>query len=279
MNNIDLFRSNIKRIDIENYNLCNRRCLTCPQSLNIRNRKLEVLAVEFFVKLLNELSECCYSETLAIGRYHEPLMYFDLTLNRIKIAKKHVPSMRIILNTNGDFLTSERLHLLCENGLSEIKIMKYQMDSFSTKNGEYLCFQMAERLGKKIIRKNIIENEICFMQLENESDMIVSVRSENYYSSRGNYRGALLNNMERSNRTIPCLVPKKSIDIDYNGCVLPCCNLISDSSLHKSYIIGNIMNSKIYDLYGTLLNSEFYNAIFQGKFDNYETCKFCSYVF
>ena len=51
MNNIDLFRSNIKRIDIENYNLCNRRCLTCPQSLNIRNRKLEVLAVEFFVKL------------------------------------------------------------------------------------------------------------------------------------------------------------------------------------------------------------------------------------
>ena len=276
---MERFKANIKRIDIENFNLCNRHCETCPQSLGIRHKELEILDESLYFKLLSELAECSYSETLAIGRYHEPLLHFDLTLERIRSARNHLPLMRIIMNTNGDYLTQDRLKLLSESGLNEVKIMQYQANEYSSQRAEYLCTQMSMRLGKGIVRINSVNGEICYMQLENEGDLAVSVRSENYCSIRGNYRGGLLHNLKTSMRLNPCFVPQKSIDIDYNGDVVPCCNMISDSPLHKPYIIGNIRNDTIFDLYWKSLHSEFYEAITQGMFKEHHVCQFCTYEF
>ena len=60
---------------------------------------------------------------------------------------------------------------------------------YSTEEGIKLCIDMSKLLEKSIIRKNIIGNENCYMQLENEGPLKISIRSENYHSSRGNSRG------------------------------------------------------------------------------------------
>ena len=276
---LNAFRACITRVDIENYNLCNRCCTTCPQSLGIRSKELEVFSNDLYEKLLSELAECQYKETLAIGRYHEPLLFPDLTIERIRLARKKLPMMRIILNTNGDFITSDMLRMLDEAGLDEIKIMRYQSSDYSTELGEKMCKQMAEDLHKEVIRKKTIEGVICYMQLEREGSLAISVRSENYYSCQGNGRGGLLPDLSTSLRTSACYVPQKSIDVDYNGDVVPCCNLISDSALHKPYVIGNIKNETIYDIYWKSTHSDFYNSIIKGMFDKYSVCQFCTYVF
>lgn len=116
----------MKRVDIENYNACNRWCKTCPQVLGIRDNGLQILETRLYIKLINELKESEYKGTIAIGRYHEPLLLFNLTLERIALAKQIVPATNIIMNTNGDLLTKQMLLQLSMAGLDEIKIMRYQ---------------------------------------------------------------------------------------------------------------------------------------------------------
>ncbi len=279
MNAIIWFKSNIQRVDIENYNLCNRRCPTCPQSLGIRQTKFELFDEALYSKLLTELALCGFSKTLAIGRYHEPLLFFDITLDRIRLARRQLPCAHIILNTNGDYLNKYRLEQLSEAGLNEIKIMQYQDSEYSTSIAERLCRQMASKLDKDIVRINCVNGEIFYVQLENEDTLMVSVRSENYHSPRGNYRGGLLEDLITTVRTTPCFVPHKSIDIDYNGNVLPCCNMISDSELHKPYVIGNIKNNTIFDLYWKSTHSSFYEDITHTSFESHKVCKYCLYNF
>lgn len=279
MDAISAFTTYVKRVDIENYNLCNRQCPTCPQSLGIRSKELEYFEYALFEKLLDELAFCRYTETLALGRYHEPLFFPELTLERIRIAKKRLPEMRIIMNTNGDFITPSLIKELANAGLSEIKIMRYQAEKYSTTIGEKMCSEMATKLGKCIIKKNLIDSEVCYIQLENEGSLIISVRSENYYSSRGNNRGGLLANLATQLRTTACTVPLRSIDIDYNGNVMPCCNMISDSLIHTPFIIGNIKEKTIFNLYWESINSVFFKAISHCDFENNSVCKYCTYVF
>lgn len=271
------FKCNVKRVDIENYNVCNRRCKTCPQSLKIRDVGLQIFETSLYTKLLNELKESEYMGKVAIGRYHEPLLLFSLTLQRVTLARQIVPAANIIMNTNGDLLTKQMLHELSMAGLDEIKIMRYQDGEYSTEDGIRLCATMSELLGKNIIRQNIIENESCYMQLENEGSLKISVRSENYHSSRGNNRGGLIKDLNKYQRNRPCFVTKHSIDIDYNGDVLPCCNMISDAPNHKQYIIGSICNETIYDLYWKSCHSNFTTSIQRADFHNFEACQYCTY--
>lgn len=273
------FRYNVKRVDIENYNVCNRLCVTCPQSLGIRGGKIQLFSEYLFLKLMNELKECDYSETIAIGRYHEPLLISDLTIKRISLVKKLVPKARLIMNTNGDFISRELLAMLSASGLDELKIMRYQDSGYNTDKGVDLCKKMSEQLGKGIVSYNIVDMRSCYMQLEKEDNMAISVRSENYYSECGNSRGGLIKDLNIAYRNRPCYVPKHSIDIDYNGYVLPCCNLISDAVEHKPYIIGNINNETIYSIYYRALQSHFFESIQKASFSDYQICQFCTYDF
>lgn len=273
----DAFKRNVKRVDIENYNICNRRCKMCPQSLKIRDNGLQIFEENLYIKLMQELKESAFSGTIAIGRYHEPLLLFSLTLARIVLAKQIVSEANIIINTNGDLMTKQMLFELSMVGVDEIKIMRYQDNEYSTEEGIRLCTAISEVLGRNIIRQNIIENENCYMQLENEGNLKISVRSENYYSSRGNNRGGLIKELNKNIRNKACFVTKHSIDIDYNGDVLPCCNMISDAQSHKQYIIGNINNESIYDLYWKSCYSDFTKSIQKADFRNIKTCQYCTY--
>jgi radical SAM protein with 4Fe4S-binding SPASM domain len=50
-------------------------------------------------------------------------------------------------------------------------------------------------------------------------------------------------------RRSPCESPFVRLYVDWTGDVFPCCNLRADYPGHKDYIMGNVNNSPLMDIY------------------------------
>ena len=61
-------------------------------------------------------------------------------------------------------------------------------------------------------------------------------------------RGGVLN-IRREIRHAPCFVPFTDIYIDYNGNVMPCCNLRSDVPEHSDFILGNVNKASVLEIF------------------------------
>jgi Iron-sulfur cluster-binding domain len=60
------------------------------------------------------------------------------------------------------------------------------------------------------------------------------------FESTGCDRGGSVPIAAAAPRTSPCLSPFHHVYIDYNGSVMPCCNLRSDVDAHRETIIANL---------------------------------------
>ncbi len=280
MENKDIFSNNVSRIIIESYNLCNRKCFMCPQSLGVRGEKYEEFPDDLFLKLNGELKLINYSRWIAFGRYHEPLLFPELTLDRIRIIHKELPLAKIMLNTNGDFINRELVLKLSKSGVVDLKIMCYQGKEFSDNVAEYLCNKMMEKLELGLVKKYYTPRVITKYELAPIGNMRIVIKSENYNDTdRGCNRGGLLEGFNHYVRDIGCDVPIKNIDIDYNGCILPCNNLLSDAVKHKPYVLGNIRYMTIFDAYVNGLKSAFVKRIYNNDFSCDVICQNCSYFY
>lgn len=89
-----------------------------------------------------------------------------------------------------------------------------------------------------------------------------------------NDRGGYLNLKDPQYRTIPCSEPKYFIGIDYNGYVVPCCNIRSDIMNHRKFIIGNIKENTLEEIIKSdkaiRFRHDTSNMIFPAP------CKYCS---
>jgi hypothetical protein len=65
--------------------------------------------------------------------------------------------------------------------------------------------------------------------------MVVSIDARNF-DRIGTDRGGLLAICQEKPRTAPCLIPFKSLYVDWTGDTMPCCNLRSDVAEHAPYI-------------------------------------------
>lgn len=280
MENKDIFSNNVSRIIIESYNLCNRKCFMCPQSLGVRKDEYEEFPDDLFWKLVCELKSIDYSRWIAFGRYHEPLLFHKLTLERIKMVHKELPLAKIMLNTNGDFINKELLFELSKSGVVELKIMCYQGKNFSDDVAEGLCNKMIQNLGLEVKKMSCTPGVITKYEIVPIGNMKIVIKSENYNNvERGCNRGGLLEGFNNYVRDIRCDVPIKNIDIDYNGYILPCNNLLSDAVSHKPYVLGNIRDMTIYDAYVKCLKSEFVKRIYSADFSCDAVCQNCSYLY
>lgn len=280
MENKDIFSNNVSRIIIESYNLCNRKCFMCPQSLGVRGESYEEFPEELFLKLIMELKSINYSRWIAFGRYHEPLFFSEITLNRIRKIHEELPMAKIMLNTNGDFIDRELIHELSKSGVLDLKIMCYQGKEFSDNMAELLCENMMQKLELGLINKSFTSGVITKYELTPVGNMRIAIKSENYSNTdRGCNRGGLLEGFDHYVRTEGCDVPVKNIDIDYNGSIMPCNNLLSDAQNHKPYILGNLKNMTIFDAYVKGLESTFVKRIYNNDFSCDVICQNCSYFY
>jgi radical SAM protein with 4Fe4S-binding SPASM domain len=74
------------------------------------------------------------------------------------------------------------------------------------------------------------------------------------------------------------LIPFFDIYIEYNGSVVPCCNIRSDVDNHREYILGNIAEQKIIDIYLSDKATHWRNKLVYFNAEYHIPCKNCFFA-
>lgn len=282
----------IRRIDLELQSFCNRKCDWCPNKVFDRSFK-EVMPDDVFTSLVNQLKEADFgkdntmffpdredgkepvgtSAILSFLGYQESFSDPELLLRRINEARS-VLDDRIcyITNTNGDYLTKENLeHML----LTNIAIQDYD-----NKGLEYWK-QRFKELGILAIGYDKNLDLLHGIHRYAESVTVQLNWSKNIkLENRGGFfkQGDLpqyewAENMEK--RTRECPEPEYFITIAYDGSVMPCCHMRPDNPAHKEYILGNIKDTPLVDIYYSEKAEKIREKLRVRYGDYPEPCKYC----
>ncbi len=246
-----IFKQNIKLIEFEPLAFCNRRCSFCPDSFLDRKHNKTILDFEIFKKVIRDLVLINYDQSIRFARYSEPLAFHDI-FKYIAFARHALPKVEIDIVSNGDYIKDTLLTKLKEAGLSTLRISIYP-DKDSSAWDHAKAISKAEQLGKRIKLRPKLKNEtenIIQWRFDYEG-LDIYAEARNLYVT-GFDRGQSMDFLtdREYERTTPCGFVFSHITIDYNGAVMPCCNLLSDIEAHKPFIIETLTpQMSIYDVY------------------------------
>ena len=77
-------------------------------------------------------------------------------------------------------------------------------------------------------------------------------------------------------RAAPCFHPNMQVSIDYDGIYTLCCNIRSDVKEHKDYLIGNVENNSIFELFTSDKIIEFRKSLLRDNSKKFGACANCS---
>ena len=248
-NNKQIFKKNLKLIEIEIFSYCNRKCWFCPNSFIDRISDNKIMPEQVYTRLISQLKEIDFSGELTYSRYNEPTSKRDLFIARVKQARSMLPNAILRTNTNGDYITRDYIEELCDAGLDQLWIQQYLSN-----NERYDHEKMRIRSEKKINKLNLpakIITDIPGCKLEYDlsyRNMIIHIRSRNFELD-GSSRGNTIDIASDYTRTQRCLQVSQNMYIDFNGSVMVCCALRSDVPGQESGIMGHIDEGKLWDIY------------------------------
>jgi len=178
--------------------------------------------------------------------YNEPLGD-DIIYKRISQARDKLSNANISINTNGDFVDEKAIERLVESGLSRLSIQVYVPEKVES-YGEQI--ERRDRHIKRILKRipNIGEFEVSinrddwYLALLNYKGMNIRLQWRDF-SVNGTNRGHLDVSGEYL-RTSPCRMPFGTVHIDYDGSVMPCCNLRSDEETNRDSVLGVVDETK-----------------------------------
>ena len=249
--NKEIFKKQLKLIEIEIFSYCNRKCWFCPNSFVDRISDNKIMPEETYLDLLNQLQEIDFSGELTYSRYNEPTSKRELFIERIKSARKILPNAILRTNTNGDYMTRDYIEELCDVGFNQLWIQQYLGNN--QKYDHDTMRSRAETKIKKLGLKSKIITDIPGYKLEydiSHRNMTIHIRSRNF-DIDGSSRGDTIAVSSEYTRTQRCMQPFNNMYIDYNGSVMVCCALRSDVAAHKSGIMGQISKNKLWDIYAS----------------------------
>lgn len=240
----ELFRTSVQYVELELFSYCNRKCWFCPNA-RIPQRQdrdgNQFMPVDLFRRIIGDLASVEYSGQIQFGRYNEPLSCLDTFLARLLVVRYHLPRAYLYMHTNGDFLTPQVLDQLHAAGLNELKVQTYlgnnqRYDETAMRNRQS---QQLRRLGLGVRRSVIDAPGYRHMIDTDYPGMLVTLDARNF-ATIGTDRGGLVEIQQGRIRTAPCLIPFSQMYIDWNGSVMPCCNLRSDVPAHAPYAVANL---------------------------------------
>ena len=256
---------NLKLVEIEIFNYCNRTCEFCPNETIDRKSAVIELPESCFLNTLQELKDQNFKGYVTFSRYNEPLSQDELLKKRANQVRKFLPDVTLIFNTNGDFLTKKRLDGL---DVDEISVMDYD------NKGIQKCKKRLERVGVDI-------TEIDYPFIKGNRGKIKFlyyvdfVENHTLWNDRG---GALEELSLEERRTEPCLEPDRFIGVDYNGNIMPCCVTRSDIDSHQDFILGNIKEQSVMDIFNSERAKTIREKAMKGDFDDdMKPCHYCPY--
>lgn len=244
-----LFKRAIRQVEIEISSVCNRQCEYCPQS--IVKRPNQTMSDSVLQKIVSDLSSIDYSEQICLNLYNEPLMYKEHLFDIIKTFKRHLPKTRVMFSSNGDMLTQETLRGLYHSKLDALYVTMHprKADNWSEQQIEYKIRNQVQKLDLPDQPLDIHQNAIYYNGLY--QSMQVTIFSLNFVKVGVNRAGAM-SNIEAARgvcRTAPCYRPLRDICVSYDGSVYPCCQFYHGLEANLPFLLGNILDSSLFDIF------------------------------
>jgi MoaA/NifB/PqqE/SkfB family radical SAM enzyme len=238
---VRLFRDHIELVEFETTSYCNRTCSFCPNSFIDRLSEKLTMPEPAWQMILAGLREVDYDGTIVWSRYSEPLSEVRI-VDRIREVRHAAPRCRIGVNSNGDFLDADYLGQLEDAGLDRLWIDVYIPDE-ETYNLD-VAKAYHEKLIKRIDRSYSVVGifpELSTKIFSNKMEIAAHVRNVAAMLEMDlSDRGGLIQIARPTLREAPCYAPYKHLVIDWNGSVVICCQLRSDSPIHQQAVEGKI---------------------------------------
>jgi radical SAM protein with 4Fe4S-binding SPASM domain len=271
------FRSRLKDIEVETHAYCNRKCSFCPNASVDRTDKTKVMREDVFRGMIDELGKMDFDGCIKFHRFNEPLA-LDIIFDRVEYARKRLSRAVLGLHSNGDYVTKNILERLDDMGVDFFGISRYidfNAPRFRVREAARRhCEDYLKRLGLRAAALRPDNNLARYKIPMRRMKVTLFVPD---IIGRGNDRGGHLKDLKlKKPRTSPCRSPFSGLYIDWTGDVLPCCNLRGDIEAQKSFVMGNIREDSLQDVF----LSKASGAIRKMLIDHIEKpgpCKYCGY--
>jgi hypothetical protein len=236
----EVFRKSVHRIEIETHSYCNRRCGYCPNVVGDRLGENKRMDPAVFSGVVRDLQEIDWAGNFVLTSYNEPLAD-RIILDRIGEARAALPRAKMMIYTNGDYLTPDYVQELAEAGLDYMHI-SIHMNAADVYSDIYALDRISEvttRMRIPAKYKTIQRNEFIIARAPHKR-IEIEVRAINYWK-HGKDRGGLIKGMKpEPARTLPCYFPFEYMHIGFEGTIVPCCHIRSDNEEHRPYRTGNL---------------------------------------
>jgi MoaA/NifB/PqqE/SkfB family radical SAM enzyme len=246
----ELFAANVGRIEVETHSYCNRRCVYCPNVIGDRLGPNVRMQPAIYARLLADLAEVGFAGNFVLNSYNEPL--FDRAiLDRIAEARAALPKARLMIYTNGDYLTPGYVNELGAAGLDycHVSIHLEQGDRYTEAYVLNRIAEVAHRTGLQARYHQVVPGSHIIAHFETPA-LKMETRALNF-ARHGNDRGGLLPDLSpKEVRSAPCSFVFNHFHIGYTGNVVPCCHIRSDRPEHARHVIGNLGRAaSIFEIY------------------------------
>jgi MoaA/NifB/PqqE/SkfB family radical SAM enzyme len=276
---IRLFRRSVSMVEIETFSYCNRRCWFCPNSLIDRQSTNEYMAEDLYLRILDQLAEANYRQMISFSRYNEPLAD-RIILHRLEQARARLPESILHTNTNGDYLTPHYLGELAAAGLRSLNIQVY-LGNDDRYDHERMRARLARTIEQLQLSAAIVRDEpnVWLEGTAETSGIRIRIYARNF-EVNGCNRGEIVPIQLAYRRTSPCLSPFHHVYIDFNGKVMPCCNLRSDVPGHGSAVVDDMNTANdVFLIYASQTMAAWRRSLvgFEQKAGHCAACSFVTY--
>lgn len=273
-----LFRRNVEQIEIETHTFCNRTCWFCPNSYIDRRSANHRMDEGLYLRILRDLVSIGYKQSITFSRYNEPLAD-RIILTRIKQARDQLPAAKIFTHTNGDYLNRAYLDELRAAGLDKLRVQVYGNNDDRTWDDDEVLARMNKRMEPLGLPFDFLacDQGKHYAARHYYGDLEVIFEATNFSADMLD-RGQTLTPSKPYERTAPCKLPFNSIYIDWNGKVVPCCNIRSDEPKHVNYIVDDLSTGRsIFQAYADSALVEWRKELY-AEGPKKAPCNTCSYM-
>jgi radical SAM protein with 4Fe4S-binding SPASM domain len=242
-----LFKKSVALVAFSISSFCNRRCTYCPNSVVDRKSKQNFMSDELFFNILRQLAQIDYRGQINITRYNEPFSDKEYAMSRITEIRKFLPHAPIVVYTNGDYLDRQYLDDLAKCGVHTIVATVHSGPGGKTDIAS-LKVELRRRLAEMELTfvVNHDEEKALAVTAKHPDGLILSYLAHDFYrgSETGNAwaydRGGSLPIPKTYVRKLPCLVQFTELNIEWDGSILPCCQIQNDMFANNDYVVGKL---------------------------------------
>lgn len=233
-------------VEIEINSDCNLQCSYCPNSLGQRSVRGE-MEVSLYKRIIDELDTMNFAGRISYSFYNEPLLCSQL-LSHLSYTRMKLPSVKIVLYTNGTLLSLTKFYDLVAAGVTRFIVTKQE----------------------NIIK---IDLEDYFEKLPEHLKSIIFFRS--YKEMPLTNRGGTLPHLglQMLPKLLPCYVPSHVVTITMNGNVLPCFE-----DVYEKNMMGNLQEKSLFDIWNDQKYQNFRQKLRHCLRHQFDPCAICNRV-